>query len=140
MTKQFQNKKAFHDYEIIETYEAGLVLQGLTVKNIATRGMHVQGHIIVRNEELFWVGAHVNGIEEDLTIKLLMHKQEISRLMGKIQEKGFTLIPLKVYNNRKYKVEIALAKGKKDFDKREADKNRSIDLENRRIVKSQRSE
>jgi SsrA-binding protein len=137
-----ENKKAFYDYEILEQYECGLKLEGWEVKAIAAKSCSIAGtHCVVMDGSIMLVGATIGSSENDMTRsrKLLLHKKEISRLIGKTKERGLTLIPLRVYTVRgKYKLSIGLAKGKKEYDKREVDKKRDIELENRRIVKSQK--
>jgi SsrA-binding protein len=137
-----ENKKAFYDYEILEQYECGLKLEGWEVKAIAAKSCSIAGtHCVVMDGSIMLVGATIGSSANDMTRtrKLLLHKKEISRLIGKTKERGLTLIPLRVYTVRgKYKLSIGLAKGKKEYDKREVDKKRDIELENRRIVKSQK--
>ena len=123
------NKKAFHDYFIDETYEAGIVLHGTEVKSMRMGKCSIKESFIrVENGEVFVYGMHVSPYEkgnifnkDPLRVKkLLMHKYEINRLAGKIEEKGYTLVPLQVYfKEGKVKVEIGLARGKKLYDKRE---------------------
>jgi len=138
----FENKKAFFDYEILEQYECGLKLLGWEVKAIANKACSIAGsHCIIRDGAVMLVGASVGGADNDMqrSRKLLLHKKEIERLIGKTKEKGLTLVPLRVYTVRgKFKLTIGVAKGKKEYDKRETNKNRDIDLDNRRIVKSQK--
>lgn len=137
-----KNKKAYFDYEILEEYECGMKLEGWEVKEIANNKCSIIGaHCIAMNENIYLIGSSVGSSEFEMTRsrKLLLHKKEISRLIGKIQEKGLTLIPLRIYQVRgKFKLSIGLAKGKKEYDKREVDKKRDIENENRRIVKSQK--
>lgn len=137
-----ENKKAYYDYEILEQYECGIVLESWEVKSIANRICSIVGsHCKVFNTDVYLIGASVGSSSNDQqrTRKLLLHRKEINRLMGKTQEKGLTLMPLKLYSkNGKFKLEIGLARGKKEFDKRETDKKRDIELETRRIVKSQK--
>ena len=137
-----ENKKAFYDYEILEQYECGMKLEGWEVKAISDKACSIAGtHCVIMNGDVMLVGANIGSADNDMTRsrKLLLHKKEIQRLIGKTAEKGLTLVPLKVYTTRgKYKLTIALVRGKREYDKRETNKNRDIDLENRRIVKSQR--
>lgn len=137
-----ENKKAFYDYEILEQFECGMKLEGWEVKAIAAKACSIAGtHCVVMNSDVFLVGANIGSSENDMTRsrKLLLHKKEIERLIGKTKEKGLTLVPLKVYTTRgKYKLTIGLVRGKREYDKRATEKNRDIDLENRRIVKSQK--
>jgi SsrA-binding protein len=123
------NKKAYHDYFIEEKYECGIALHGTEVKSLRLGKCSIkEAFIRIENGEVFIYGMHVSPYEkgnifnkDPLRVKkLLMHKQEINKLLGKIKEKGFTLVPLQVYfSNGKAKVEIGLARGKKLYDKRE---------------------
>lgn len=124
------NRKARHDYHILETYEAGIALTGTEVKSLRAGRANLQDSFArVENTELFLYNMHISPYDQGnrfnhepkRTRKLLMHKKEILRLLGKSREKGLALIPLKVYfNDRgKAKVELALARGKKVYDKRE---------------------
>jgi SsrA-binding protein len=137
-----ENKKAFYDYEMLEQYECGLKLMAWEVKAIAAKQCSIAGtHCVVMDGNIMLVGANIGSSENDMTRsrKLLLHKKEIQRLIGKTKERGLTLVPLKIYTTRgKYKLSIALARGKREYDKRETDKKRDIELENRRIVKSQK--
>ncbi len=137
-----ENKKAFFDYEILEKYECGLKLEGWEVKAIASKACSIAGsHCVVMDQAVWLVGSTIGSSEHDMTRsrKLLLHKKEIQRLIGKTKERGLTLVPLRIYTTRgKYKLTMGLAKGKKEFDKRDTEKKRDIELENRRIVKSQK--
>ena len=123
------NKKAYHDYFIDETYEAGVALHGTEVKSMRMGKCSIKESFIrIENGEVFVYGMHVSPYEkgnifnkDPLRVKkLLMHKYEINKLAGKIKEKGYTLVPLQVYfKEGKVKVEIGLARGKKLYDKRE---------------------
>lgn len=123
-----QNRKARHDYHVEETYEAGIVLQGTEVKSIRAGKVNLKDSFArVDKNELFLYNMHISPYEQGnisnhdpvRTRKLLMHKMEIKRLIGLIKEKGYTLVPLKLYlGNGKIKVELGLAKGKKLYDKR----------------------
>lgn len=123
------NRKARHDYEILETYEAGLVLLGSEVKSLREGGGSiVDAYAEVRDGEVFLVGARIatyknasyNNHDPLRDRKLLLHASEIKRLAGKVREKGLTLIPLSIYfKNGLAKVELALARGRKQYDKRE---------------------
>ncbi|GAW91780.1 SsrA-binding protein SmpB [Calderihabitans maritimus] len=137
-----ENRKARHDYYIEETYEAGIALKGTEVKSLRAGKANLKDSFArVENGEIFLYNMHISAYEKGnrfnhdpkRTRKLLLHKAEINRLMGKTQEKGLTLIPLKVYFNErgKAKVELGLAKGKKLYDKRrdiaERDARREIE-------------
>lgn len=123
------NRKARHDFHIEETYEAGIVLAGTEVKSLrAGRANLKDSYARVDNGEVFLYNAHISPYEQGnrfnheplRTRKLLMHKHEIRKLIGSVQEKGLTLVPLKMYfKNGKAKVQLALAKGKKLYDKRD---------------------
>ncbi len=123
------NKKAYHDFFIDETYEAGIALHGTEVKSMRMGKCSIKESFIrIENGEVFVYGMHVSPYEkgnifnkDPLRIKkLLMHRYEINKLQGKIKEKGYTLVPLQVYfSDGKVKVEIGLARGKKLYDKRE---------------------
>ncbi len=124
------NKKAYHDYFIEDTYECGIVLSGTEVKSLRMgKGSIKESYVRIRNEEVVILGMHISPYEKGNIFnrdplrerKLLMHKKEIRKLQGKLTEKGYTLVPLQVYfSGSLVKVEIALAKGKKLYDKREA--------------------
>lgn len=123
------NKKAYHDYFIDEKYETGLVLHGTEVKSLRMGKCSVKESFIrIENGEVFVYGMHISPYEkgnifnkDPLRVKkLLLHKQEINKLTGKVAEKGYTLVPLQVYfKDGKAKMEIGLARGKKLFDKRQ---------------------
>ncbi len=124
------NKKAFHDYFIEETFEAGIVLAGTEVKSLRLGKCSVkEAYIMIEGHEMFVYGMNISPYEKGNIFnkdplrprKLLLHKEEIRKLAGKASEKGFTIVPLKVYfKDSRVKVEIALAKGKKLYDKRES--------------------
>ncbi len=132
-----ENKKAHFDYEILETFEAGIELFGFEVKSIRAGNAHLEGaRVIIRGDEAFLVGASIPpyqqpntppSYEPDRTRKLLLHKKELSYLAGKEHEKGLTLIPIKLYNkNRTIKLGFGVARGKKKADKREVIKTREV--------------
>ncbi|MDO9597147.1 MAG: SsrA-binding protein SmpB [Azoarcus sp.] len=140
------NRKAFHDYFIEEKYEAGLVLEGWEVKAIrAGRANIKESYVIVRGEELFILGMHITPLvststhiktDPTRTRKLLLHAKEIARLVGKVERAGFTLVPLDLhYVKGRVKVEIGLAKGKKQHDKREDEKKKDWDREKQRLMR-----
>ena len=143
------NKKAFHDYFIEERFEAGMVLEGWEVKAIrAGRVQLKEAYVIVRNGELFLLGSHVSPLptasthvkpDPVRTRKLLLHASEISKLIGKVERAGYTLIPLNLHYLRgRIKCEIGLAKGKKQYDKRDTLKERDWQREQQRIMKQNR--
>jgi SsrA-binding protein len=140
------NRKAHFDYEILEKLQAGLVLNGQEVKSIKSGRIQLAGsYVLLREKELFLVGANIppyqpanapKDYDPERSRKLLLHKDEIQDILGKVKEKGLTLIPLRVYNNkRQLKLEFALAKGKKKGDKREAIKLREAKREIERTLK-----
>jgi SsrA-binding protein len=142
------NRKAFHNYFIQDTFEAGVVLTGTEIKSIRS-GRVSLGEAYVRPEggELWLMGAHIARYEAASYLsheptrprKLLMHRKEINSLTGRIAEKGFTLVPLRLYiKDRTAKVEIALAKGKKLYDKRETIMRRETEREIDRSIKRRR--
>jgi SsrA-binding protein len=141
-----ENKKAYFDYNILEKFKAGIVLQGQEVKSLKTRRINLAGsYITVKNKELFWIGAKIpayqpknapSDYKEDRLRKLLLKKNEIKSLFGKSKEKGLTFLPLKVYTkNGKIKMEFGTAKGRKKPDKRELIKKRETDREISRTLK-----
>ncbi len=129
-----QNKKAFHDFEITERFEAGMVLLGTEVKSLREGRANLKdSYAKVKRNEVFVYGLHISPYthasydnhDPERVRKLLLHRSEIKRLLGKTQERGFSLIPLKLYFRMgKVKIEIALAKGKKEYDKRESIKRK----------------
>ncbi|ADR18289.1 SsrA-binding protein SmpB [Calditerrivibrio nitroreducens] len=141
-----QNRKAYHDYEILETYEVGIVLQGTEVKSCKNGQVNLKdSHIRIVNGEAFLLNAHISPYEQGnytnheptRTRKLLLHKREINKLAGKVQEKGLTLVPLKMYlKKNRVKLEIALAKGKKTHDKRDEIKKKDLEKEFSRDFKN----
>jgi len=134
-----QNKKAFHNYFIEETYQAGVSLLGSEVKSLRDGRVSLgDSYGDIKREEVFLVDAHISSYpqanrlnhEPLRTRKLLLHKKEIKRLIGKVEQRGYTLIPLKLYFvNGRVKVDLGLAKGKKLFDKRESLKKRMMERE-----------
>jgi len=140
-----QNKKAYHDYEILETFEAGMVLLGTEVKSLrAGRANLKDSYAKVKKGEVFLYGMHISPYthatfdnhDPERVRKLLLHNYEIKRVLGKTQERGFALIPLKVYFSKGLaKVELALARGKKDYDKRESIKKKEERREMERMRK-----
>jgi SsrA-binding protein len=139
------NRRARHEYHILETYEAGMILSGPEVKSIrAGQANLAEAHCIIRNERVILIGCHIspykpayhnNPSEPARSRELLLHKREIQRLIGKLKEKGLTLVPLKLFFNERgfAKLEIGLGRGKKMHDKRQATKERDIkrDLQRR---------
>jgi len=149
MTVFAQNKKAYFDYEILETFEAGIVLIGQEVKAIKTGHISLKGsYVVLKDDELFLIGANIppyqpknapKDYQPERSRKLLLRKTEIKSLIGKSKQKGLTLVPLKVYTKRgKIKLLFGLAKGKKEIDKREKIKKREFEKEKERIIKEKR--
>ena len=141
-----ENRRARFEYHIEETYETGLVLEGWEVK--AIRAGQVQltdGYVVIRAGELFMIGCRINALrsasthvnpEADRTKKLLMSRADIRRLIGKVEQKGFTLVPLNLHwKGRHVKVDVALAKGKAQHDKRETEKKRDWEREKGRLMR-----
>lgn len=134
-----QNKKARHDYHIEETYEAGLVLTGTEIKSVRAGKVNLRdSYARIKDGEVFLLNMHISPYEQGnrfnhdplRTRKLLLHKREINKLIGLTKEKGYTLVPLKIYlKNGLAKVDLAVAKGKKLYDKRESMKKRDAQRE-----------
>ena len=129
-----ENRKAFHDYFIDERFEAGLVLEGWEVKAIrAGRVQLKESYVIVRDAELYIIGMHVSPLETasthvkadpTRTRKLLLRAEEIRKLIGKVEQRGFALVPLNLhYKNSRIKLEFGLARGKKQYDKRDSERD-----------------
>ena len=139
------NRKANFDYAIEDTYETGIVLKGTEVKSIRNGKANIKdSYAIVRNDEMFLLNTHISlyeegnnfNHEETRTRKLLLHKKEILKLKNKVEMEGYTLIPLKIYFvKQRVKVLIGLAKGKKNYDKRETIKKRDVEREMRKTMK-----
>lgn len=141
-----RNRKARHEFEILETFEAGIELKGPEVKSLRAGNVSFQdAHARVERDELWLHSVHIDpyvqanrfNVDPVRARRLLVHRNEIRRLTGKIKEKGLTIVPLEIYFSRGYaKVEMALARGKKLYDKREALKRRQQDLESRRAMEA----
>ncbi|RZS80768.1 SsrA-binding protein SmpB [Pigmentiphaga kullae] len=141
-----ENRKAFHDYFIDERFEAGLVLEGWEVKAIrAGRVQLKESYVIVRDAELYLLGMHVSPLETasthvhpdaTRTRKLLLKAEEINKLIGKVEQRGFALVPLNLhFKNSLIKLEFGLARGKKQFDKRDTERERDWLREKAQIMK-----
>ena len=141
------NKKAFHEYFVEERYEAGLALQGWEVKAIrAGRVQLKEAYVVVLKAEVFLIGCHISPLPTASTHvkadptrsrKLLLHAEEIRKLIGKTQQAGYTLVPLDLhYSKGRIKLEIGLAKGKKLHDKRETEKKREWEREKGQVMKT----
>ncbi len=141
-----QNKRARHEYHVLDTYEAGIALVGTEVKSLREGAIVLKDcYAEIRDGNIYLVGAHIAPYaqgniynhEPERRRRLLMHKREIVKLAQQVQEKGFTLIPLKVYFKQgKAKLELGLCRGKHTFDKREAIQDREVKRELDRAVKS----
>ncbi|MBE6123988.1 MAG: SsrA-binding protein SmpB [Erysipelotrichaceae bacterium] len=138
-----ENRQARHDYFLEDFFECGLVLKGTEIKSVRDHKVNLKdSYVLIRNGEAFLLNAHISiykegnifNHEESRTRKLLLHKKEILKLKSKVEEKGYTLVPTKMYLlNGKAKLEVALAKGKHTFDKRQTEKERDL---KREIAKS----
>ena len=142
-----QNRKAHHDYFIEERYEAGLALEGWEVKSIrAGRAQINEAYVLPRNAELFLVGAHISPLttasthvtpDPTRTRKLLVHAEEIRRLIGKVEQRGYTLVPLDLHFRKgRIKLEFGLARGKLKHDKRASERDREWQREKQRLLRS----
>lgn len=144
-----ENRKALHDYFIEERYEAGLALAGWEIKAIrAGRAQLKEAYVIVRNAEVYLIGAHITPLTSASTHvsadptrsrKLLLHAEEIRQLIGKVERAGYTLVPLDLhYSGGRVKLNVGLARGKKQYDKRETEKKKEWQREQQRLIKATR--
>jgi SsrA-binding protein len=144
------SKKAFHDYFIEERFEAGLALQGWEVKAIrAGRVQLKEAYVILKNAEVWLIGCHISPLttasshvstDPVRTRKLLLHAEEIKKLIGKVERAGYALVPLDLHFAKgRIKIAIGLAKGKKDFDKRETEKKRDWEKEKAQLMRNKRA-
>jgi SsrA-binding protein len=142
-----ENKKAFHDYFVEERLEAGIALEGWEVKAIrAGRAQIKEAYVVLKGGEVFLIGAHMSPLttasthvktDPVRTRKLLLHRKEIAKLIGKVERAGYALVPLDLHFSKgRIKLAIGLAKGKKQYDKREAEKNKDWDREKARLMRS----
>ena len=142
-----QNKKAFFDYFIEEKYEAGIVLEGWEVKAIRDNRANIkEAYVIIQRGEIYLIGCHVTPMgaasthvrpDAIRTRKLLLHNEEIAKLIGKVDQAGYTLVPLDLHFSKGLiKVQIGLAKGKKQHDKRDTEKAKDWEREKGRIMRS----
>ena len=142
-----QNKKAFHDYFIEEKYEAGIVLEGWEVKAIRDNRTNIkEAYVIIQRGEIYLIGCHITPmgaasthIRPDVirTRKLLLHNEEIAKLIGKVERSGYTLVPIDMhFKGGRIKIQIGLAKGKKQYDKRNAEKQRDWERDKARIMRA----
>ena len=140
------NKKAFHDYFVEEKYEAGLALQGWEVKAIRAGRMNIkESYVVIKGGEIFLIGMHITPLlaasthvspDPTRTRKLLLHDTEIMKLIGKVERAGYALIPLDLhYKNGRIKLEVGLAKGKKQHDKRNDEQEKDWKREKEQILK-----
>lgn len=139
------NKRASYDYFLLDKYEAGIVLQGTEIKSIRRNSANIKdAYVVIKDYEAYVINMNISIYEQGnifnheplRTRKLLLHKKEIMRLHAKVKEEGYTLIPTKMYFVKgKAKLEFALAKGKKNYDKRESEKSKSMDKEARKSSK-----
>lgn len=142
---EINNKKVNFDYEITDTYETGIVLTGTEIKSIRLGKANLKdSYAIIKNNEIYLLNMHISSYEngnrfnheETRTRKLLMHKKEILKLKSKLEIEGFTLVPIKLYfKNGRAKILIGLAKGKKNYDKRESIKKKDIEKQILRDMK-----
>ena len=142
------NRKAFHDYFIMDKFEAGMVLAGTEVKSIREGRINLKdSYAAIKDGEAFLFNCHISPYshgnrenhEPTRARKLLLHRREIRKLIGKTQEKGLTLVPLQVYLTRgRVKIELGVARGKKDYDKRETERRKEVDRETRAAMKTRR--
>jgi SsrA-binding protein len=141
------NRQARHDYFIEATFEAGLVLEGWEVKSLRAGRVNLkESYVLLKDGEAWLLGAHISPLasasthvnpDPTRTRKLLLHKQELNRLIGQVERRGYTLIPLKLYwKKNRVKLEIGLAKGKKLYDKRATEKERDWQREKQRLLKT----
>jgi len=142
-----QNKKAFHDYFIEEKHEAGIVLEGWEVKAIREGRVQLkEAYVVIQRGEIYLIGCHITPMgtasthvrpDATRTRKLLLHSEEIAKLIGKVERAGYTLVPLDMHFTRgRVKIEIGLARGKKQYDKRDAEKARDWERERGRIMRA----
>lgn len=142
------NKKAFHEYFVLEKFEAGLVLTGTEVKSLREGRINLKdSYILFKDEEAYLFGCHISPYshgniqnhDPERTRKLLLHRREIEKLNSKVVEKGLTVVPLRVYfKGGRVKIEIAVVRGKQLFDKRETERRREADREAAAAIKSRR--
>lgn len=141
-----QNKKAFHDYFIEQRFEAGIALEGWEVKAIRAGRVQIkEAYVVIKGSELFLIGCHISPLptasthvhpDPVRTRKLLLHAEEINRLIGNVERAGYTLVPLDLhYSKGRIKLEIGLAKGKKQHDKRATEKEKEWQREQQRLLR-----
>ena len=141
-----RNRKALHDYEILETFEAGVVLTGTEVRSLRENGCQlVDCFVVIRKDEAWLIGVHIspysngsyNNVDSDRNRKLLLHRRQINYLLEKTREKGMSIVPIKMYfdKNGRVKIEIGLARGRKNYDKRQVIAKRDSQREIERAMK-----
>ncbi|MGE0873914.1 MAG: SsrA-binding protein SmpB [Burkholderiales bacterium] len=141
-----ENRKAFHDYFVEERYEAGIVLEGWEVKAIrAGRAQIGEAYVMIKDSALWLIGAHISPLstasthvnaDPVRTRKLLLHAEELRRLIGKVEQRGHTIVPLNLhYSKGRVKVDIALAKGKLKHDKRATEREKEWQREKQRVLR-----
>lgn len=144
------NRKAFHDYFVEERFEAGLVLEGWEAKAIrAGRAQLKEAYVVIKSGEIFLIGAHISPLisasthvhaDPVRTRKLLLHAEEIGKLIGKVERAGYALVPIDLHFTKgRIKLSIGLAKGKKQFDKRETEKERDWVRDKARLMRDKRA-
>ena len=142
-----ENRKAFHDYVIEERYEAGIALEGWEVKAIrGARANIAEAYVTVRGEELYLIGAHISPLatasthitpDPTRTRKLLLHAEQIRRLVGKVEQRGYTLVPLNLHFSKgRIKLEVGLGRGKLKHDKRAAEREKEWSREKQRLLRN----
>ncbi len=142
-----RNKKAFHEYFIEQRFEAGMVLQGWEVKSLrAGRAQLQESYVLMKDGEAFLFGCHISPLssasthvnpDPTRTRKLLLHREELNRLIGAVDRKGYTLMPLALFWKRgRVKLDVGLAKGKKEYDKRATEKDRDWQRDKQRLLKA----
>lgn len=144
------NRKAFHDYTVVEKFEAGIALTGTEIKSVRAGAVNLRDSFaLVRDGEAWLQNVHISpyeagnrfNVDPYRTRKLLLHRKEINRLMGRVKEKGLTIVPLRLYlKKNRAKVELALVKGKREYDKREAISKRDATREIERTLKERERE
>ena len=143
------NRKAYHDYFIEEKFEAGIALAGWEVKAVRAGRVHIrEAYVVVKNGEIVLVGSHITPLtsasthvvaDPTRTRKLLLHRREISRLVGQVERAGYTLVPLNMHFSKgRIKLDLGLAKGKKQYDKRATIKEREWNREQQRLLRHRR--
>lgn len=141
------NKKAFHDYFIEEQYEAGVVLEGWEVKAIREGKVNIkEAYVVIQRGEIYIIGCHITALgsasthvrpDATRTRKLLLHNHQIAKLIGQVERAGYTLVPLDMhYSKGRIKIQIGLAKGKKQYDKRNTEKERDWEREKGRLMRA----